>query len=251
MKTDSTYDLEVFKTIDALNRAAAAFIIEIAHKAVEEKGKFVIALSGGRTPIELYSLLANDPFREQMPWKETNVFWCDERCVAETDIMNNAQQAKSVLLDKVDIPATNIHRVQVNLAPAEAAREYEREIKDYFIGEMPCFDIILLGLGENGHTASLFHGKKVIDEHEEGVREVYVEEENMFRVTMTAALINRAHTILFLVTGKNKAEIMEAVFSASALPDKYPAQLIKPVNGKLFWYADEAAASLIAQPVKS
>jgi len=237
--------INIFKDVDTLNRATAKFIINAANKAVAERGRFSISISGGKTPIELYSLLAQTPFREQLPWKNTNVFWCDERCVPITDTMNNAGQAKSVLLDKVDIPAANIHTVQVNLPPADAAAKYEKEIKDFFGKEPPQFDLMLLGLGENGHTASLFPGTKVIDEHEEGVREVYAEEGNMFRVTMTAALINRAHIILFLVTGKNKAEIMEAVFSNSMPPRKYPAQLIKPVDGKLYWYVDSAAASLL------
>ena len=245
METDSTYQLKVFQTIDALNQAAAKFIIDIANKAIAERGKFAISLSGGQTPMELYSLLAQTPYCNELPWKDTSIFWCDERCVPETDSRNNAHQAKSVLLDKVNISASNIHSVLVNLTPAQAALEYEKEIRNYF-GEKPaCFDLILLGVGENGHTASLFHGTKVMDEHAEGVREVYIEDENMFRVTMTAALINRAHNILFLVTGKNKAEIMQAIFSVSSLPDKYPAQLIKPSNGELFWYVDQAAASLI------
>jgi 6-phosphogluconolactonase len=246
MKTDLPYKLNIFQTLEELNSAAAKFIIDKANKAITEKGKFVMALSGGQTPLGLYSLLAQAPFRDELPWKDTTIFWCDERCVPETSNKNNASQAKSVLLDKVDIPESHIHEVPVNLSPAEAAGEYEKKITDYFKGEMPCFDIILLGIGENGHTASLFPNTKVLDEQKEGVREVYVEEENMFRVTMTAPLINRAHNILFLVTGKNKAKIMEAVFSDSALPHKYPAQLIKPVNGQLLWFTDKAAASLIS-----
>ncbi|HXB13874.1 MAG TPA: 6-phosphogluconolactonase [Bacteroidia bacterium] len=243
MKPNSSNELKVFKTVHALNLAAAKFIIDKANKAVTERGQFVIALSGGQTPMALYSLLAQAPFHEELPWKDATVFWGDERCVPETDTRNNAHQAKSILLDNVDIPISNIHRVPVNLSPAEAASEYEKEIKNYFKGEMPCFDIILLGIGENGHTASLFPNTKVLDEHDEGIRDVYVEVENIFRVTMTAALINRAHNILFLVTGKNKAEIMRALFSDSSPPDKYPAQLIKPCQGQLFWFVDEAAAS--------
>jgi 6-phosphogluconolactonase len=247
MEAKSTYQLKAFQTVDDLNQSAAKLIIEIANKAIAERGKFSISLSGGQTPMELYSLLAQTPFCEELPWKNTSVFWCDERCVPETDVKNNAHQAKSVLLDKVNIPISNIHSVQVNLSPAAAAIEYEKEIRNYFREEPICFDLILLGVGENGHTASLFHGTKVIDEHAEGVREVYIEDENMSRITMTAALINRAHNILFLVTGKKKAEIMQAIFSASALPDKYPAQLIKPSNGELFWFVDQAAAMLISK----
>jgi 6-phosphogluconolactonase len=245
MKPDSASELKVFKTIDALNRAAAKLIIDIANKAIAERGKFVIALSGGQTPMALYSLMAKTPFHDELTWKNTSVFWGDERCVPETDSRNNAHEAKSVLLDKVNIPKSNIHSVPVSLSPAEAASEYEKEIKDYFKGKMPCFDIILLGVGENGHTASLFPNAKVLEEQEEGIRAVYVEEEKMFRITMTAALINSAHNILFLVTGKDKAKIMEAILSDSAQPHKYPAQLIRPNKGQLFWFLDQAAASLI------
>jgi len=250
MKPDLTYYLNVFKTTGALNMAAATLIIDTANKAVAEKGRFTIALSGGQTPMELYLLLAETPFCDELPWKNTSVFWGDERCVPEKDMMNNAHAATTVLLDKVGIPTENIHRIPVNLPSAKAAAEYEKTIKDYFKDEEPCFDIILLGLGENGHTASLFPGTKVTEEKEEGVRDVYVKDENMFRVTMTAPLINKAHTVLFLVSGKKKAKIMRTVLSVSAPADKYPAKLIKPTNGKLLWYADEQAASLIQQTIK-
>jgi 6-phosphogluconolactonase len=235
--------LEVFPTIDDLNIAAAKFIVDIANKAIAEKGKFIISFSGGHTPVKLYSILAKHPFREQIEWKKTFIFWGDERCVPLDDAQNNAHEAKVTLLDKVKIPPSNIHVIPVNLTPAEAANKYELEIKDFFGNEPMQFDLVLLGLGENGHTASLFPGAKILKEQAEGVREVFVEEEKMSRITMTAPLINQAHHILFLVTGDKKAEILENVMWVPYQPEKYPAQLIKPVHGDLRWFADSTAAT--------
>ena len=246
MTPDKKYNIKVFPTDDELNKAAAEFIIAIANKSIAARGRFTISLSGGQTPEKLYSLLAEPSFREQIDWSRTLIFWGDERCVSLDDEQNNAYRAKELLLDKNDIPASNIYRIPVNLPPEEASTEYEKEIFAFFNEEVPRFDIILLGLGENGHTASLFPKTKVINEQAEGVRAVFVEEEKMFRVTMTAPLINRAHNILFLVTGEKKVQILAKVLYGSYQPKTYPAQLIKPFDGDLFWFIDEAAASLIA-----
>lgn len=245
MTAHSKYNLEIFQTTEALNRAAAEFIISKASQAIAARGRFIISLSGGQTPQNLYSLLAEPFFCEQVQWKKTFIFWGDERCVPLDDDRNNAHQARSILLDKVDIPLSNIHFIPVNLSPEEAANTYEQELKDFF-GEDPIrFDIMLLGLGENGHTASLFPHTKVIDEQAEGVRELYVEEEKEFRVTLTAPLINRSHHILFLVTGEKKAGILKKILTASYQPENYPAQLVKPVDGTLNWLVDHKAAALI------
>jgi 6-phosphogluconolactonase len=224
------YNLQVFPTVDKLNEAAAAFIIDTAHKAIEVTGRFVISLSGGNTPGKLFELLAQPDYLPQMPWTETFVFWGDERCVPLEDKRNNAQMALTILLNKTDIPPSNIYRMPVNLSPDRAAAIYEKKIKDFFDEEAPRFDLILLGLGENGHTASLFPGTPVINE---------------FRITMTAPLINLAHHILFLVTGESKAEVLRTIFTASYQPDIYPAQLINPQSGQLVWFADNKAAALV------
>jgi len=237
------YHLEVLPTINDLNIAAAEFIIATAKKAIAKRGRFVISFSGGQTPLELYSILSQSPFREQIEWERTFIFWGDERCVPLEDKRNNAHQAKITLLNEVNIPPSNIHIIPVNLPPSEAAKKYEKEINDFFGVGPRQFDLILLGLGENGHTASLFPGTKILNEQAEGVREVYVEEEKNFRITMTAPLINQSHHILFLVTGKNKAEILENIMWAPYQPQKYPAQLIKPLEGDLRWFADSAAAT--------
>lgn len=244
---EQKYKLDVFKTTDALNRAAAEFIIAAANKAVDANGRFIIALSGGKTPGNLYALLAQPFYSDRMPWKNTFVFWGDERCVPLNDERNNAYQATVSLLGKVDIPGANIHIIPVNLSPAEAAMKYEQGLDDFFGEEPKCFDCILLGLGENGHTASLFPGTKVLNDVTEGIREVYIKEDNMFRVTMTAPLINHAHHILFLVTGQAKAAILEKVLTGPYQPEIFPAQLIKPVAGELYWFVDHAAASLVSR----
>jgi 6-phosphogluconolactonase len=239
------YTLERFENGEAFIKAVADFIIAIANKAVAKKEKFTIALSGGNTPNKLYSLLATDAYSKQMPWKNTFVFWGDERCVALSDEQNNAHVAISLLLDKVGIPPLNIFPIPVNLSPAEAAIQYEQTIKSFFGNETPVFDLVLLGLGENAHTASLFPGTEVLNERRHWIKEVYVDEQKMFRVTMTAPLINLANNIAFLLTGKSKAEVVKTVLTAPYEPEKYPAQLIKPINGKLFWLADKDASALI------
>lgn len=245
MTLNQKHNIKVFLTDDELNKAAAEFIISVAEKSIAARERFTISLSGGNSPEKLYSLLAESPFREQIDWSRTFIFWGDERCVSLDDEKNNAHRAKELLLDKIDIPESNIYRIPVNLSPEDAALKYEKEIFAFFKEEIPRFDIMLLGLGDNGHTASLFPETKVITEQAEGVRAIYVEEEKMFRVSMTAPLINRAHNILFLVTGEKKAEILAKVLYGSYLPEIYPAQLIKPVDGDLLWFIDEAAAYLI------
>lgn len=237
--------IQVFQTTEELAEAACKFIIRIATKAVDTRGRFTISLSGGNTPAQLYALLSKPPFSNQIPWNKTFVFWGDERCVQSNDEQNNAHMTKTLLLDHVAIPPSNINPIPVDLQPTEAASEYENTLKKFFGNEPPCFDCILLGLGENGHTASLFPGSDVIFEHKRLVKEVYVTEQKMFRVTMTADLINRAHHIMFLVEGESKAEILNTVLTDSYQPAQFPAQLINPVHGNLNWFVDNKAAALL------
>ena len=245
MTTGKPYKLEVFPSEEELDNAAAEFIIDRAKNAIAAKGKFTISLSGGRTPQKLFELLAQPHYANKIDWKNTCIFWGDERCVPLDDERNNAFQAKNILLNKVNIPASNIYRIPVDLPPVAAASNYERTLDNFFENNPIQFDLILLGLGENGHTASLFPGANVIEDTSAGIRDVYVEEGNMYRITMTAPLINEAHAILFLVTGKEKAEILNKVLKDSSENKKYPAQLVKPESGELFWFIDSEAASLL------
>ncbi len=245
MKSNPPYNLEVLPDAEDLYIAVAEFIIDVANKAILKRGQFTFVLSGGQTPLELYSILAKHPYCDYMQWKKTYVFWGDERCVPLDDEQNNAHQAKVHLLDKVDIPKSNIHIIPVNLPTQEAAKQYEKDIKGFFEGAPFQFDLILLGLGEDGHTASLFPKTNVLAERTEGIRAVTVDSPIGNRITMTAPLINRSRHIVFLVTGKNKASILKKVLSGTYQPEKYPAQLIKPMEGDLHWFANSAAATSV------
>lgn len=237
--------LETFVSIQSLNQAAAELMMTISKKAIAERGRFVISLSGGQTPRRLYSLLADPDYHSGIDWKKTHVFWGDERYVPRDDDRNNAQEAKRILLDKVDIPVSNIHAIPVELPPDEAAMQYEKTLRDFFGKEPLQFDLILLGLGTNGHTASLFPGLKLLNEHAEGIRAEYVEEEKMYRISMTADLINHARNIVFLVTGEEKAQVVKELLTGTGQAGHYPARLIKPLQGELYWFLDTGAASLL------
>jgi 6-phosphogluconolactonase len=239
-------DIHVFKDVAELCESTANFIIELANESIALHGQFVLALSGGSTPNELYKLLATEEYKKRMPWEKTIIFWGDERCVGLDDKLNNAYVARTLLLNNINIPPENIYPIPVNLPPAEAAIQYEEQIRYYFNGNLPIFDLIFLGLGENAHTASLFPGTEVLHEKKHWVKEVYVEEQKMYRVTMTAKLINKARNIVFLVTGEKKAAVLKTILDSPYQPEIYPAQLIKPIDGNLYWYVDkEAAAEII------
>jgi 6-phosphogluconolactonase len=170
------------------------------------------------------------------------IFWADERCVLLNDERNNAQMAKNILLNKIKIPASNIYRIPSDIDPSKVARIYEDNIRFFFKGHFPSFDIILLGLGENGHTASLFPYTEALHDASHLVAKVYVKEQDMYRITMTSFLINMAHNILFLVSGPGKAEIVNQILNGTSDPERYPAQLINPLSGELYWYLDKEAA---------
>ena len=245
MKTESNYQLEIFQSADAINKAAAEFIIDIAEKSIAARGRFTISLSGGQTPGNLYQLLAEPAYRERLPWKNTFIFWGDERFVPADSMQNNAYMAKTLLLDQLDIPSININPISVDLDPSKAAEKYENTIKKLFRNDPPRFDLILLGLGENGHTASLFPGINVVFEKKRLVKEVYLTEQNMYRITMTPNLINQAYNIIFLVEGENKAEILMTILTSPQQPDKFPAQIINAEDGNLYWFVDINAAALL------
>ncbi len=246
MTIDPKNKIEVFDSPELLGKAAAEFIIKLANESIAARGKFSLSLSGGSTPEQLFVLLSSENYKNRMPWTKTFVFWGDERYVPLNDSRNNAFVAKNLLLDKIDIPATNILRMPVNLEPAiAAARAYEQTLKDFFGNDLPQFDLIMLGVGENAHTASLFPHTPVINEKKEWVSALYVDEVKMYRVTMTAPVINNARNVLFLAAGPSKAEVLKTVLTSPFQPDKYPAQLISPVNGNLFWFLDKKAAALL------
>lgn len=235
---------EFFGHEQELSNAAAKFITALAKKSISSTGRFVIALSGGNTPSILYNLLAHPPYSGELDWKNIFVFWSDERCVPADNESNNSNLARKMLLNHVPIPAENIFPVQVQMIPPKAAIQYEQMMIAFFKDPHPSFDLILLGMGEDGHTASLFPGTEEQWTSDHLVKEIEVPGQQVRRITFTPALINNAKNVLFLVTGKNKARTLNDVLSKSKTK-RYPVQHIKPVNGKTYWYIDEEAGAIL------
>ena len=231
--------IKVFPDVCSLNSSTATFIVAAARQAVHKRGRFIVVLSGGETPNAIYEALAQPPFVTKMPWHQTFFFWGDERCVPLDDKNNNAHNAKMLMLDKVPVPVSNIFPIPVDLVPSEAAQTYEKTIDAFFEGK-PYFDLVLLGLGENGHTASLFPNTPVLNEHAAAVRAVFVAEGGLMRISMTAPLLNLGRQILFTVVGKKKAGVLEKVLDGPFNPECYPAQLIKAIKGNVIWHVDKA-----------
>lgn len=240
--------IRIYPDAEALNNAAAELIADEAHQAAQARGRFVVALAGGNTPRRTYEILAREPFRNLVPWQQTHVFWGDERCVPADDPRNNALMARRTLLDHVPVPPEQIHPMACNGSPASAAVEYEALLRGFFTDGRPRFDLVMLGLGENGHTASLFPGTSVLEEQQRWVGDVYVpDDEGLHRLTLTAAAINQAALVVFMVSGSDKAPILRKVLKEAQDPRSIPAQLIKPADGGLLWLVDRDAARLVRQ----
>jgi 6-phosphogluconolactonase len=234
--------LEVFKTPDELSKKAADIFLQTATEAVSKSGRFNVALTGGNSPGQLYQLLAQSPYKEQVPWANTYIFWGDERWVPLTDEKSNAKMAFETLLNHVPILKENIFPMWAQEEPEEFAKKYEDIIKRHFASDTPSFDLILLGMGDDGHTASLFPGTEVLHEQIKLVQAYYLAPQSMYRITLTAPCINAAKKIVFQTFGDSKADALYEVQKGEYNPDKYPSQLIQPANGELVWLVDELAA---------
>ncbi|HYV53514.1 MAG TPA: 6-phosphogluconolactonase [Chitinophagaceae bacterium] len=208
-------------------------------------GEFNIALSGGSSPKKLYETLALPDYKNRVAWSKVNFFFGDERYVPAHDPQSNGNMVRAALFDPLHIEESTIFFVDTSLSPAEAARDYAARIANHFKGKESIFDLILLGLGNNSHTASLFPHTAVLHDQSASVKSVFVKDQNVYRITMTAPLINKARHIAFMVYGRSKAEAVHHVLDDAFDPEQYPAQLIKPENGNLHWYLDEEAASLL------
>ncbi len=236
--------IKKFKNIGDLSLYAANSFVEIANQSIAERGRFLVSLAGGNTPTSLYQLLG-DSFRNQVDWTRAHFFWGDERCVPVDDAGNNYGQAKKILFDKIG--ATNIHRVLSELAPDEAAKNYAQTLRQFAEPplEFPRFDLVLLGMGDDGHTASLFPNSPVkVDSPTLAVTANY-QDRPANRVTLTQNVFNSARNIIFLVTGKSKAVTLSRVLSDMYLPAELPAQRIAPKDDNLIWLVDEEAGSFL------
>ena len=238
--------IRVFKDINELSQFAANSFIEMANQSIAERGRFLVALSGGSTPMQLYKLLG-ESFHDKVDWSHVHFFWGDERCVPVDDSGNSYGQTKKVLFDKINIPAENIHRVLSELEPDSAAKEYANALSVFAESPLawPRFDLALLGMGDDGHTASLFPNSPVeVDSPTLAVTANY-QGRPANRVTLTPKVLNSSRNIMFLVTGKSKAITLSKVLNGAYMPEELPAQRIAPKDGNLDWLIDEEAGSLL------
>ncbi len=240
--------IEIHASPEELAQAAAALFAERAAAAVSARGRFSAALSGGKTPVALYTLLAKAPFVSQIPWSHVHLFWGDERCVPPDHGDSNYRMTREFLLDHVPIPPANVHRMPGEMDPVEAAARYEGELRAFFSphGEgIPVFDFILLGLGEDGHTASLFPGTRAIRESARWVVGHHVDAQKGWRITLTPPVINAARTVVFIAAGAGKAAVLKEILEGPFRPDTLPAQIVRPSRGELRWMLDRDAAQLL------
>jgi 6-phosphogluconolactonase len=229
----------------ALNAELAERIIEAAGAAVSARGRFAFVLAGGDTPRRLYEQLAAPAFAERMDWERTLFFWGDERCVPPTHAESNWRMARETLFDHVPVPPANVFRIEGGLEPLDAELAYGETLHGFFGNEAPAFDFVLLGLGTDGHTASLFPDTAALDETQRWVMAHYVEVVGGWRITLTLPVFNAAREIAFLVTGAHKAGIVARVAAAPPPTPLLPAQRVQPRAGKLTWWLDAAAASAL------
>jgi 6-phosphogluconolactonase len=243
-------EIQIVADAEALCRAGAAELVRQAGEAVQMKGACTVALSGGSTPEGLYELLASDPtFRGQVPWEKVHLFWGDERHVPPDHADSNYRMADEVMVSKAPIPPANVHRIKSeNPDASKAAEDYEQTLRAFFLltaGQFPRFDVVFLGLGPEGHTASLFPGTKALHETARLVVSNWVGKLYTDRITMTPPTLNNAACVIFLVSGDDKALPLKAVLEGPDEPEQLPVQLIRPSHGQVLWLVDRAAASLL------
>ncbi len=237
---------QIFPTPDALAAAGADLFIQLAAASIAARGRFVAALSGGSTPKTMFALLATEPLVSTVDWAKLHLFWSDERAVPPDDEQSNYRMAREALLDRVPVLPEQVHRMPAERSPLSlAAEEYAAEIRRVLnqeTGGTPRFDLIMLGMGEEGHTASLFPNTEALnDQHL--VAPNYVPKLDAHRLTFTPRLINAAADVLFLIAGAGKADALQAVLEGPREPHRYPAQLVAPEDGAVHWYLDTAAAA--------
>lgn len=235
--------IHIYKKEKKLHKEICDFIIKQSIISVRNHGRCTISLAGGGTPKPIYERLAKKRNIEKMPWSKTKVFWGDERFVGPENDESNLKMARKALLDKVPIPKGNIYPIPTHGSPADAASLYEETIREQFKSRPPQFDLMLLGLGDDGHTASLFPNTQVLHETTALVREVFHPVQQKFRISLTAEVINASNSIIFIVQGKSKAKAVFEVLNGEENIDLYPAQLISRGGGRVHWFLDKAAAS--------
>ena len=234
--------IQIYNTTEEINTKAADLFAASAQKAIAEKGKFTAVLTGGSSPAGIYKLLASDAYKTKIDWSKVFIFWGDERWVPLNDDLSNAKMSYATLLSHVPIPAENIFEMYKDgVTPEDFAVTYEQSIRTV-LGNEGKFDLILLGMGDDGHTASLFPREAVLDEQNKWVTAYYLAPQSMHRITLTAPLINKAEKIIVVAFGEKKAHALKEVTTGVYNPTTYPMQLIKPLSGELLFLVDKGAA---------
>ncbi|KFF08890.1 6-phosphogluconolactonase [Flavobacterium hydatis] len=234
--------IQIYNNTEEINTAAADLFVAAAQKAITEKGKFTVVLTGGSSPAGIYKLLASDDYKNKIDWSKVFIFWGDERWVPLNDDLSNAKMSYAALLSHVPIPSENIFEMYKDgVTPEDYAVTYEESIREV-LGNEGKFDLILLGMGDDGHTASLFPNQAVLEEQNKWVSAYYLEPQKMHRITLTAPLINKAEKIVVVAFGEKKTHALKEVTTGEYNPTLYPMQLIKPVSGELLFLVDKVAA---------
>jgi 6-phosphogluconolactonase len=241
--------IRTYPDAHSLAHAAGEHFIAVAAEAIAARGQFSVALSGGSTPRPLYEHLAREELASRLPWSSVHVFWGDERCVPPDHPDSNYAMARETLLDHVPIPRSNVHRIRGEMDPAEAAAVYERTLRRFFgpspEPEIRTFDLALLGMGTDGHTASLFPGSELLEEPSRWAAAHHADRGRGWRITLTPAAINASRHVTFVVSGAGKAAILQRVLAGPRKHGLLPAQIIVPKSGQLLWLLDSAAAALL------
>ena len=233
--------VSIFSSKEEITPYAANIFVAAAQNAIQKRGRFLVALTGGSSPVSIYKLLATPQYKAKIDWENVFIFWGDERWVPLDDERSNAKMSSDYLLNHVGIPKSNLFPMyKQGFSPEEYALKYEKLIKS-LTGEHGQFDLILLGMGDDGHTASLFPGEAVLHENNKWVSAYYLESQSMYRITLTAPFINRAKEIVVITFGESKAHALNEVLYGDYNPEKYPTQLIKPLDGKLLFLTDQDA----------
>lgn len=237
--------LHIEKDPQQLCNRLAIWMADYIVKTLQDQPVFSLVLAGGNTPKQLYALLADSPFREKIPWQKLEIFFGDERYVPFDDARNNGHMAYETLLKNVPLPEAGVHYLRTDIAAGESAAAYEALLRTLFDGKENTFDLVLLGMGDDGHTLSLFPGYDIVLEKNRWVQSFFNREQNETRITLTAPVVNRARRIAFLVTGAQKAAVLKNVLYGKPDPVIYPSQIIQPTSGAVHWFVDEAAAALL------
>jgi 6-phosphogluconolactonase len=234
--------LHIYKDKDEMSHQLALWICEVISDSLKNQEFFSLVLSGGSTPKLLFEKLASPEFKDRINWKRIHIFWGDERAVPFSDERNNAKMAFDILIDHIEIPHDQVHIMRTDIEPNFAVDEYRKLLHTFFDNTTISFDLVLLGMGDDGHTLSLFPGSPIIEEHKHWVNAVYNKEQEMYRITLMPVIVNRASKIAFMVDGEKKATVLQQVLEGPYRPSELPAQIIHPSDGELHWFLDEAVA---------